>query len=193
MPGNTGVETIAEMLNQFPTSASEDPFVVVSIHRFETLMSQWRLTALVNFILDVASQVPVRFILHEPTESRLKHYGLLSKLREGGIRLMPSLDYPDFLHQLQIAQFVVADGGSIQEECAFLGTPCLLFRKRTERRDGLGENVCLSGLKPDVLRAFVRGYPQYRRPYKTPEVRPSDAVIDFLVSLGYAQVAKTTA
>ena len=83
-------------------------------------------------------------------------------------------------------KFVVTDGGSVQEECAYLGKPCLLFRKRTERIDGLGENVCLSGLNPETLRAFVREYPRYRRPPAAIEERPSDTVIDFLLSRGYA-------
>ena len=185
--GNTGAEAVDAILNQIPPHDQGDrPFALVSIHRFETIMSRRRLKALVVFMGEIASQIAVRFVLHEPTERCLSRYGLLSILGDHGVELMQAMDYPDFLLLLQAAEFVVTDGGSIQEECAYLGKPCLLYRKRTERNDGLGENVCLSGLNPETLRAFVREYPRYRRPPAAIENRPSDAVIDFLLSRGYA-------
>jgi UDP-N-acetylglucosamine 2-epimerase len=185
--GNTGAEAVAEVLSRLPAPYSAKAyFALVSIHRFETIMQKKRLQTLVDFIVYMASQISVHFVLHEPTEHRLNHYGLMSLLHKEGVRLTPIMDYPDFLRLLQAAQFVVTDGGSIQEECAYLGTPCLLFRKRTERKDGLGENVCLSGLSPAILRAFAREYPRYRRPPANVEKRPSDVCIDFLISRGYA-------
>jgi len=187
-PGNTGAEAIADVLNRFPVPhPGGEPFVLVSIHRVETIMRRQRLKALLRFITDVASHIPVHFVLHEPTERQLHRYGLLPILSGKGIKLTPIVDYPEFLRLLQIAEFVVTDGGSIQEECAYLGTPCLLFRKWTERMEGLGENVCLSGLRPETLQAFVRDYPRYRRPPMPVEQRPSDVVIDYLVSAGYAE------
>ena len=185
--GNTGAEALDAILNRLPAHDQGDrPFALVSIHRFETIMSRRRLKALVDFMGEIASKIALRFVLHEPTERCLSRYGLLSILRDRGIELMQAMDYPDFLQLLQAAEFVVTDGGSVQEECAYLGKPCLLFRKRTERIDGLGENVCLSGLNPETLRAFVREYPRYRRPPAAIEERPSDTVIDFLLSRGYA-------
>ena len=60
------------------------------------------------------------------------------------IELRPRYTYFDFFALLKRADFVVTDGGSIQEESAYLGIPCLLLRKATEREEGLGANVVLS-------------------------------------------------
>ena len=184
--GNTGAEAVVEMLHQQPAAEHEtEPFALVSIHRFETIMSRSRLQALVNFVLECVAQIPVRFVLHEPTQHSLNRFGLLPVLRARRLKLTPLLDYPDFLRLIQTSQFVVTDGGSVQEECFALGKPCLLFRKRTERQEGLGENACLSKMDPATLRTFIRDYPSYRRPPADMKKRPSDVVIDFLVSEGY--------
>lgn len=188
LPGNTGAEAVTDMLRRFPIpQQKEDSFVLVSIHRFETIMSRRRLRALVQCIAEIATQKPVRFIVHEPTRRRLQRYGLRAILQANRVLLIPSLDYPDFLRLLQTADCVVTDGGSVQEECAYMGTPCVLFRRRTERQDGLGENVCLSGMEPATLRTFISDAAYYRRPPTNLHERPSDVVIDKLVSSGYVQ------
>ena len=65
------------------------------------------------------------------------------------------MDYPDFVAMLIGSRFLLTDGGSNQEEAAMLGLPTLLLRRATERPDGLGDNVVLSGLQRDAIRAFV--------------------------------------
>ena len=186
--GNTGAEAVLEMLPPFPASDRQiEPFALVSIHRFETITNRSRLKALVDFVLECVAQIAVRFVLHEPTECALNRFGLLQILSERGVSLTPLLDYPDFLHLIQTSEFVVTDGGSVQEECFALGKPCLLFRKRTERQEGLGENVCLSRLDPAALRTFIRDYPSYRRRPVSMKRSPSDIVIDVLISEGYTE------
>jgi len=51
--------------------------------------------------------------------------------------------------------FVVTDGGSNQEECAYLGKPTLLLRKATERKEGLEEHCVLSRYDPAVIDSFI--------------------------------------
>lgn len=187
--GNTGADAVADLLMDRPPPAAADPFVLVAIHRFETLVSRTRLGTLVSFIEDLAARMQIHFVLHEPTERRLRQRGWLTRLHEKGVRLTPGADYPDFLTLLRTAAFVVADGGSVQEECSYLGTPCLVFRRRTERVEGLGENVCLSRLDPARLAAFARDYARFRRPPSILERRPSDIVADFLVRTGSTAAA----
>ncbi len=54
------------------------------------------------------------------------------------------------------ASFVVTDSGGSQEECFYLDRPCLVHRVRTERQEGLGENVVLSGMRDEALRDVPR-------------------------------------
>jgi hypothetical protein len=110
----------------------------------------------VSLLLELSERRPLVFVLHPPTEARLERLGLLSRLRgHERIRLLPLLPHNEFVHLLQGADFVVTDGGSVQEECASLGKPCLLMRSATERRDGLGASVRLSGLSRTAVGEFV--------------------------------------
>ena len=60
------------------------------------------------------------------------------------------------------------DSGGSQEECFYLDRPCLVHRMKTERQEGLGENVVLSRLR---LRRRAR---VPRRPVAAPtQLRPS--------------------
>ena len=96
-------------------------------------------------------------LLDEAHQRRLEALGLIDGLaRTPGIELVPRLDYFGFVRLLGGAAFVATDGGSNQEECALMGIPCLLLRKATERPDGLGGPVVLSGYDVDAIDAFVR-------------------------------------
>ena len=68
---------------------------------------------------------------------------------------IPRLPFFDFVRVERRSAFVVTDSGGSQEECYYLDLPCLVHRVKTERREGLGENVVLSGMRADVLRDFL--------------------------------------
>ncbi len=81
---------------------------------------------------------------------------------------------------LQRCAFLITDGGSNQEEAYYLGVPCLLLRRRTERVEGLGENVVLSHCDPETIAGFVAGFDRYRRPPLMIQERPSRLIVDRL-------------
>jgi len=83
---------------------------------------------------------------------------------------------------LASAPFVVTDGGSIQEELAVLGVPTLLWRKRTERQDGLGRNVILSRFDPRIVDTFLADFGSLRCEPLPTDVSPSRVVVDTLLS-----------
>lgn len=53
------------------------------------------------------------------------------------VRLVEPLSYPDLVHTLQRAHLVLTDSGGLQEEAPALGTPVLVLRDVTERREGV--------------------------------------------------------
>jgi UDP-N-acetylglucosamine 2-epimerase (non-hydrolysing) len=79
---------------------------------------------------------------------------------------------------LKGSRFVITDGGSNQEECFYLGHPCLLLRDATERWEGLGENAVLSKFDPATISDFVRNYDSFRRETPAMNMRPSGMVLD---------------
>ena len=119
-------------------------YFVASIHRFSNLYKQSELTHIVNEMLTAAKHGTVYFILHPPTEIRLKKYGLYDKLANAyNVQIHPRMPYTHFLNLLCGARAVFSDGGSNQEELSYLGVPTVLYRDRTERPDGLGRNIAL--------------------------------------------------
>lgn len=155
--GNTILQALTFSLER--ESSLPRPFEsygVVTLHRVETLHRRGRLRMIVCLILELAERRPLVFVLHPPTEKRLTRLGLLERLRgQEHVLLLPLLPHVDFVHLLQGADFVLTDGGSVQEECASLGKPCLLMRRATERQDGLGTSVHLSKLSREAVLDFV--------------------------------------
>ena len=49
------------------------------------------------------------------------------------IKLIPPLNYPDFMHVLKACWLIASDSGGIQEEAPSLGKPLLVLRQETER------------------------------------------------------------
>jgi len=156
------------------------PFAIVSLHRYENIFRRERLEEVVAIVEEIAVETPCLFILHPPTETQLRRTGLHARLAANPrIELRPRYTYFDFFALLQRADFIVTDGGSIQEESSYLGVPCLLLRRATEREEGLGANVVLSNYDREVIRSFVRGFAEYRKPLAaTAGERPSDIIVD---------------
>ena len=76
----------------------------------------------------------------------------------------------------------MTDGGGNQEECYYLGVPCLLLRKVSERLEGLGENVFLSHNDPEKIKYFIENFPSFLRPAIAFEKSPSEIIVDTLSS-----------
>jgi UDP-N-acetylglucosamine 2-epimerase (non-hydrolysing) len=77
------------------------------------------------------------------------------------------LDRSVLLEELQLADVVVTDSGGLQEECAFLSIPCIVFRTATERT-ALLENGAIELVHPDrpeELRAALDRHLQRRYTY----------------------------
>lgn len=159
---NTTGEALARVLAK-PASTPLEPYAVALCHRAESLFNRSRLRRIVNIILSAAARLPLIMVLQPSTRHALEKAHLMSTLAAGGVDLRPLEPYPDFIALLAHADFVLSDGGSVQEECACLGVPCLILRSTTERQDGLGQNVLLSGLDPSRVQYFLHNYPRFRR------------------------------
>lgn len=138
-------------------------YCVVSLHRFENIFIESRFCEIIKIIESIAVYQKILLILHPPTEKQLNKYGLLEKLKlNNNISLRPRYNHSDFLSLLERCEFVMTDGGSLQEETYYMGIPCLLFRKVTERQEGIGRNVVLSNYNVNVIQNFCRTFSQYR-------------------------------
>lgn len=190
---HTGENTLLDCVrlalrNYAGASAVDAPSCyVASIHRFQNIYNRSRLEDIVAQLIALADEAPVEFILHPPTELRLRKYGLIGRLEStSAIRLRPRLPYSEFLELVAGARGVISDGGSNQEELAYLGIPTVLFRERSERPDGLQENVVLRDPSSAMLAEFARSgqFEELRRRRRIDdEVYPSQTVVSALLEL----------
>jgi UDP-N-acetylglucosamine 2-epimerase len=180
LTGNTVIEALHHSLDLHEPSHGP---AIVTMHRVENLTSRRRIERLVATVERLAATMPVQFVLHAPTEEALARTGLRRRLSDAGVQMGGLIPHHQFVQALAAAPLVITDGGSIQEECALLGVPTLLWRDRTERSDGLGANVVLSRYDPAVIWEFL-DHPEVRR-HKPADLdsRPSEQILEELQQL----------
>ena len=110
--------------------------------------------------------IPVVFPIHPRSAKRLLELGLDA----GSIRLLPPVDFLDFLCLESAARLIFTDSGGVQEEASILGVPCVTLRYNTERPETIqiGANV-LAGADPDRIlecsRLMARTKNDWSQPY----------------------------
>lgn len=169
---NTGRDALMLVIRQHhlqePT-ADAGEYSVLTLHRLETLGRRALLTQAIDYALQLSGQIgKVRFFLHGPTQAALARHGLLARLEQHpAFELAPLLPYPEFIRQILHCRYLLTDGGSIQEEAAYLGKPCLILRRRTERDDGIGENARLASFDSAADLAFLKDWELRQGPVTT--------------------------
>ncbi len=184
---NTLIDSTILALDTTPEIDSNfNNYCIASIHRVENISNQRRLALILNQIIRVSETITVLFVLHPATRKKMEATGWLKKLQNiRKITLMERMNYIDFCHLLNNANFLISDGGSNQEECSYLKLPCLLMRKATERNEGMEENTFLSNYDENIVAKFVRKFSQTKRkPILHEELKdvnsPSEMIVDFL-------------
>jgi UDP-N-acetylglucosamine 2-epimerase (non-hydrolysing) len=186
---NTHVNTLYDSLTIALEKASNLPkieniYAICSLHRFENIYSKQKLTEVINLVKMVANTIPLFFVLHLPTVNKLKKFGLLHELESHpNISLLPRQGFVRFIQFINNAEFVITDGGSNQEECFYLGKPCLLLRQCTEREEGLSGNVLLSKFERKNVEDFVHNYHKFLRPRFQATTSPSQLAVKYLADV----------
>jgi len=196
---DTGSNTIRDSLALVdgedgpPGVAPEEPFGVVSLHRFELLSSRVELGGVLEVLAKAARRIPLVFVDHSVTAAALERFGLGHYFDSEAFVRVPRLRFFDFVRLVRRSAFVVTDSGGSQEECFYLDIPCLVHRVRTERREGLGENVVLSGMRLDSLESFLGDPERHRRRSPLPDASPSDVIVADLERRSIAVGGQSTA
>ncbi|MDA1060786.1 MAG: UDP-N-acetylglucosamine 2-epimerase [bacterium] len=179
---NTLYDSLELILKQNSTvDIPPEPYCICSIHRFENIFNKKRLKEIIEILNNTAKTMKMLFIMHPPTKSQLEKWDI----KLPNIELRPRYDYKDFIQLLNNSQFIITDGGSNQEEAFYLGKPCILLRKTTERKEGLDKNVVISKYNPKTIKEFTENY-NYER-YKCNRLKtqhsPSRIIVNELIKL----------
>lgn len=180
---NTGMESVFFVLNKTRKQClQQKPYVIVTIHRVETIYSPSRLMMVAAIIERIARNRRVLFILHEPTRQQLERLDLLLKIKQlYSVEILPIQPYVTFINLISEAEYIVTDGGSIQEECYYLNKPCMVLRSNTERIEGLGENIFHAQFDKSQINRFFDILPTLKRKKINDELSPSGIIIEHLL------------
>jgi len=156
-------------------------YCMITIHRVETILSKKRVMSIIGRIESISKWLHVVFIMHDPTRKKLEEYRSLDRIKNNSdissYELMP---HNHFLSLLTHAEFIITDGGSIQEESCYLDVPCLVMRSETERQEGIGENVMINGFDQSIFDVFIAGYGQMKKGKRVENMHPSQKMYDIL-------------
>lgn len=140
---------------------------------------------ILNTISEISRKYKIIFILHPPTENQLKKWKLIQGLKNNkNIELKTRLNYSNFIKLLQESEFIITDGGSNQEEAFYLGKPCLIMRKTTERQEGLKRNAVISKYDTEIISKFVKNYTKYRKKSFRNLKSPSKIIVQNIIQNG---------
>ena len=162
----------------------QDYFVFV-MHRQENLMNKEFVSQVLNQVEQMAKHTKCVFILHKITENTLNEMGILARLQTSpDFILFHRVDYFDFMKILNCSKYVITDGGSNQEELHYMGKPCLIMRKTTERQEGIGQNARMFGGDVKEISKFAEAYRDLQIPPVEVGRSPSEVIAEELIKRG---------
>ncbi|MEX0748987.1 MAG: UDP-N-acetylglucosamine 2-epimerase [Candidatus Saccharimonadales bacterium] len=188
---NTQLDTLMFGLKNCDRSEAVLPnskYVVASIHRYENIFNQNRFSDILEKIKFVSDSFIVLFVQHPATEEQLKKFNLMQNISNSKkIKLLPRLEYLDFIKTVKHSEFVITDGGGNQEELYHMGKPTLIFRNETERQEGLGVTAVISKLDDKIINSFIDNYKDYERKKLVEYESPSEIIANHLKGMGYGK------
>jgi UDP-GlcNAc3NAcA epimerase len=145
-------ETRARALQRLDVAVGE--YVLVTIHRAENTDNPLRLGAIVDAILEIASERPVVWPVHPRTRQALKALGRARAVAERLLAIEP-VGYLDMVQLERHAALIATDSGGVQKEAFFHQVPCVTLRDETEWVELL--EAGWNRLTPPVSAASVAG------------------------------------
>lgn len=186
---NTKLNTLYDSLQIFMQKKEEIDveiptykYAICSLHRFENIFSKKILQTIIDQVEMIAIHTPLLFIMHIPTRERLQKYDLYKRIvNNKNIEIRPRYDYLKFIKLVYNSEFVVTDGWSNQEECAYLGKPALLMRRKTERQEWIGENAVLSNYDVSIIQDFLDKIEEKKCPPFPSDDSPTHIIVENLL------------
>ena len=161
--GNTGIDTLLMargLEHPFPIPELEKSgrrIILVTVHRRESFGEP--MARIFAALRDLAEAYPDAELVY-PVHLNPRVQGPAREILGGvrNIRLVPPMDYLDFVKMMDRAHLILTDSGGVQEEAPTLGVPVLVLRNETERPEAVeAGTVRLAGTRrEDIVREARR-------------------------------------
>ncbi|HSX36474.1 MAG TPA: UDP-N-acetylglucosamine 2-epimerase [Patescibacteria group bacterium] len=192
---NTQFNTAKDAIEMSGEFVSEDfhklvlpkKYCLVLLHRTELIENKANLEAILKVVRDHASpKTPVVFVEHSTTLQKINSYGFQHYLEKPGLTVIPKQPYFDFMVVVGNADYIVTDGGGLQEDAYFFGIPTMIHRRTTERDEGLGHNADISRMDTKKVVKFLEHHPDKSEfAALRHDVSPSQIVVDYFLEHKY--------
>ncbi|OEK05965.1 non-hydrolyzing UDP-N-acetylglucosamine 2-epimerase [Roseivirga misakiensis] len=135
-------------LSVVQSAIEENNFGLMTMHRPSNVDDRNVLLSIVETLENkICPKLSIVLPLHPRTEKQLKTFGLWERFTQiSGLVLLNPIGYLELLKLNTEAKLFLSDSGGIQEECTYLGTPCITLRDSTERPVTLKEHGGVSVL-----------------------------------------------
>ncbi len=162
-------------------------YCLVLLHRTELLENKADFGAILQVIHQHASaHTPVVFTMHTTTQEKIDVYGFGHYLKKDGLQVIPKQPYFDFMAIVSRADYIVTDGGGLQEDAFFFGIPTMVHRLTTEREEGLGLNADISRMDVQKTADFLEHHRDKKEFAKlSKHFSPSQVVVDYFAEHHY--------
>jgi UDP-N-acetylglucosamine 2-epimerase (non-hydrolysing) len=138
LPWKPGADhALADVMPCEAANGASPKLILVTVHRRENFGDPLRNICMALKDISQKSRIPLRFVIpvhpnpnvHEPVHEILGN--------DPHFRLVPPLDYLTLVNLMKRSVLVLTDSGGLQEEAPSLGVPVLVWRKTTERPEGV--------------------------------------------------------
>ena len=154
--GNTIIDTLVSHLPSADDNVlnkwglRKQSYALCAIHREINTNSRKQLKGILDGICRIQQEIKAVLLVYPSTSRAVKRHKLQTMLDEmQNVVQIPRQGYMNYLSLLRNSQFVITDSSGLQDECAYLGIPCLTCLEVTHRYDALstGKNI-LVGVVP---------------------------------------------
>lgn len=132
---------LASVLDPLAEKFSGKKIIAITSHRRENWGDGMESIAAAIASIAARSDTAIIFPVHPNPSVRRCMEQKLARL--DNVALVAPLDYPNFVHLLDICYMVLTDSGGVQEEAPSLGKPVLVMRETTERPEGLAAGTAI--------------------------------------------------
>lgn len=147
--------TIVDLIKKL--KAEKKTIALLTAHRRESFNGG--LHNIFQATQDVINATPELAIIypHHPNPHVLKAINETGIANTKNIYLTPPLNYKELVYCLTECDWVATDSGGIQEEAISLGKPVVVLREKTERIEGVWENMAhLAGTDVATVTKFMK-------------------------------------
>jgi UDP-N-acetylglucosamine 2-epimerase (non-hydrolysing) len=148
--------TVLQRLGLAPWSMdAHASYALLSFHRTENVDTPSIARSVVNAMNQIAEEgkIQIVFPFHPRTKDQFKKHGIAFTDR---VKCIDPIGFFDFVKLEQWAKVVFTDSGTVPEETALFGRPCIVLRNTTERQELMESgSLILAGTKTeDIIRAY---------------------------------------